>query len=101
MEVAIREKASGEVRWRCSKEKATSPNLGICAIENHSAQPREFFLVGRKNRSGAPASDAATALKCSVLFEQEQFVTVGFDDGDQLATDFYKVRVDILSMDRL
>jgi len=40
-------------------------------------------------------------LKHSALFEQEQFVTVGFDDGDQLATDFYKVRVDILSMDRL
>lgn len=101
VEVAIRETASGKVRWRCSKEKATSPNLGICAIENHSARPRDFYLVGRKNHSDAPVTDAATALKCSVLFEQEQFVTVGFDDGDQLATDFYKVRVDILSMDCL
>lgn len=101
MEVTIRERATDKVRWRCSKEKATSPNLGICAIENHSAQPRDFYLVGRKNRPDSPTSQTATELNCSVLFEQEQFVTVGFDDGAQLATDFSKVRVDILSMDRL
>ena len=100
VELSVVEKDSGRLRWQCIKKDATSPNLGVCAIENRTSQPQTYCLVGRKLQPENAANSGAV-LKHSVLFEQEQFVTVGFDDGDQLATDFYKVRVDILTMDQL
>jgi hypothetical protein len=74
--------------------------LGICAIENDTSQPREFYLVGQKKRFAANAHQSLLPLSHSVLFEQEEFVTVGFGD-DQLVSDFDQVRVDILTVDKL
>jgi hypothetical protein len=100
VEVAVFEKDSDKLQWHCRKGASPSPTLGICAIENNSSQPREFYLVGKKNHPAANASMALLPLSHSVLFEQEEFVTIGFGD-DQLASDFNKVRVDILTMDEL
>ena len=84
----------------CRKEKSRSPTLGICAIENNTSQPREFYLVGQKKRIAARDNPSLLPLSCSVLFKQEEFVTVGFGD-DQLVSDFDQVRVDILTVDEL
>jgi hypothetical protein len=97
VEVAVFEKESDKLEWGCKKGKSPSPTLGICAIENATSQPREFYLVGQKNESAADSQKKSLPLAHSVLLEQEEFVTVGFHD-DKLNTDFDKVRVDILMM---
>jgi hypothetical protein len=100
VEIAVFEKDSNKLQWRCRKATLPSPTLGICAIENDTSQPREFYLVGKKKQPTATARPSLLPLSHSVLFEQEEFVTIGFGD-DQLASDFNKVRVDILTMDEL
>jgi hypothetical protein len=100
VEIAVFEKDSDKLRWHCRKEKLRSPTLGICAIENDTSQPREFYVVGQKKRLAANAHQSLLPLSHSVLFEQEGFVTVGFGD-DQLVSDFDQVRVDILTVDKL
>jgi hypothetical protein len=100
VEMAVFEKDSDKLRWRCRKGTSPSPTLGICAIENDTSQPREFYLVGKKKQLAANAGPSMLPLAHSTLFEQEEFVTIGFGD-DQLRSDFNKVRVDILTMDEL
>lgn len=100
VEIELFDNDSGKLQWRCRKEKSPSPTLGICAIENDTSQPREFYLVGQKKRPAENARSILMPLSHSVLFKQEEFVTVGFAD-DQLVSDFDKVRVDILTMDDL
>jgi hypothetical protein len=98
VEVAVSEKESRKLLWQCSKEKSHSPTLGICAIENKSQEAREFSLVARE-RSLAANSSVATAsvMSHSVLFEKEELVTVGFENGTQ-DSDFNRLKVDILTM---
>ena len=94
------EKGSDKLRWHCRQEKAHSPTLGICAIENNTLQPQEFYLVGQKKPPNAQARSSPHPLLHSVLFEKESLVTVGFDDVKKVS-DFNTVRVDILTMDEL
>jgi hypothetical protein len=100
VEIAVFEKDSDKLQWRCRKGTLPSPTLGICAIENDASRPREFYVVAKRNQPAANASTSSLPLSHSVLFEQEEFVTIGFGD-DQLRSDFNKVRVDILTMDEL
>ena len=100
IEIAVFEKGSDKLRWHCRQEKAHSPTLGICAIENNTLQPQEFYLVGQKKPPNAQARSSPHPLLHSVLFEKESLVTVGFDDVKKVS-DFNTVRVDILTMDEL
>jgi hypothetical protein len=100
VEIAVFEKDSDKLQWRCRKGTLPSPTLGVCAIENDTSKPREFYVVGKKKQSAANTHSSLLSLSHSVLYEQEEFVTVGFGD-DQLVSDFNKVRVDILTMDEL
>src|SRR5262249_11520821 len=101
VEVAVFEKDSGKLQWRCRKEASVSPTLGVCGIENNTSEPREFYVIGKRKQPAANASTSSPPLSHSILFEQEEFVTVGFGDNEQLKSDFNKVRVDILTMDEL
>jgi len=100
VEIAVFEKRSDKLQWRCKKGKSPSPTLGICAIENSTSRPREFYLVGQRNEPAADSRTTSLSLANSVLFEQEEFVTVGFHDN-KLKSDFDKVRVDILTLDEM
>jgi hypothetical protein len=100
IEIAVFEKGSDKLRWNCQQEKSHSPTLGICAIENNTTEPREFYLVGQKKTSSADGPPSTLPLFHSVLFEKESLITVGFDDVKK-DSDFNTVRVDILTMDDL
>ncbi len=97
VEVAVIEKESHKMLWQCSKDKSPSPTLGICAIENKSAEPREFFVVGRERTAAANAPVATYPMSHAVLFEKEELVTVGFENGTK-DSDFNRLKVDILTM---
>jgi uncharacterized protein YigA (DUF484 family) len=97
VEVAVSEKETHKLLWQCSKDKSRSPTLGICAIENKSPEQREFFLVGRERTAAANTPVATQVLSHAVLFEKEELVTVGFENGTQ-DSDFNRLKVDILTM---
>jgi hypothetical protein len=97
VDIAVFEKEAGKLQWHCRKESAYSPTLGICAIENNTREPRKFILIGQVKAPIAGAQTSLRRLNHSVLFEKEELVTVGFDDGKKLS-DFDRVKVDILTM---
>jgi hypothetical protein len=97
VDIAVFEKEAGKLQWHCRKETAYSPTLGICAIENNTREPRKFLVIGRVKAPSAGAQTSLRRLNHSVLFEKEELVTVGFDDGKKLS-DFDRVKVDILTM---
>jgi uncharacterized protein YigA (DUF484 family) len=97
VEVTVIEKESHKLQWQCSKDNSRSPTLGICAIENKTTEPCEFYLVGREKMAAASASVVTRVLSPSMLFEKEELVTVGFDNGTK-DSDFNRLKVDILTM---
>jgi hypothetical protein len=97
VEVAVLEKETDKLQWHCRKEGSHSPTLGICAIENNAPEPRKFVLIGRIKVPDAGDQTSSGRLTHSVLFEKEELVTIGFDDGNKFS-DFDRVKVDILTM---
>lgn len=97
VEIAVLEKETATPQWRCRKEGSHSPTLGICAIENNTPEVRKFVLTGQIKRPNAGAQASSGRLNHSVLFEKEELVTVGFDDGKE-TSDYDRVKVDILTM---
>jgi hypothetical protein len=94
VQVGVFEKEAGKLLWQCSKEKSRSPTLGVCAIENKTPEAHEFYLVGKESGS---AGAGTSQMSHSILFEKEELVTVGFENGKQ-DTDFNRLKVDILTM---
>ncbi|HEX3598738.1 MAG TPA: hypothetical protein VHU84_01275 [Lacipirellulaceae bacterium] len=98
VEVGVYEKESADLAWRCRQERnSNSPTLGICAIENNTSQPREFFVVGNQKEPAADANKPGRPLSHSVLFDKEDVVTIGFDNG-KMTSGFDQLKVDILTL---
>jgi hypothetical protein len=97
VQMGVYEKEAGKLLWQCSKENSRSPTLGICAIENKTPEAHEFYLIGREGAIGAEPPAGAGQMSHSILFQQEELATVGFENGKQ-DSDFNRLKVDILTM---
>jgi hypothetical protein len=104
VELALFEKETNRVQWRCRKEGSRSPTLGVCAIENNTPEMQKYVLIGQMSATEAPTDSGAPSssrrLSQTVLFDKEDLVTVVFDDGT-MVSDFDRVKVDILTVSEL
>ncbi len=103
------DKKTGRVHWTCKRLSPRSTNLGVCAIENNSLEPQEYLLVSQHKIVNDDKSESWRQSNHTLLFQQEMFTTVAFENGqvapevNQVKVDpiFNQVKVDILTIGNL
>ncbi len=101
--LTVLDKKTGRLQWSCQHMNPSTPNVGICAIENDSAELQEFQLLGWYKTTATTTGDTSESWResfATVRFQQDGFTTLTIDNGLP-NPEYNHVKVDIITLGNL
>ena len=82
---------------------SSTPNLGICAIENNTAELQEFQLFGWYKTTAKATGDTPESWReshATVLFQQDAFTMIAIENSLP-NPEYNQVKIDMITMGNL